>query len=69
MFYFGLDFEMKCYECWICTDISVLQVERVQVEASSELQALNEINRLYQPARVLGKPYVVRKVLVKDISC
>ena len=51
---------MKCYECWICTDLSSLQAVRVQIEAENDLIALQQIKRIYQPIKVLGKPFAVR---------
>jgi len=60
---------MKLFECWICTDLCLLQTERVQVEADCDLAALQQIKRQYQSAKVLGKPYAVRLINAKDISC
>jgi len=60
---------MKLFECWICTDLRTLQTERVHVEADNDLIALQDIKRLYQPVKVLGKPYAVRSINQQDISC
>jgi hypothetical protein len=60
---------MGLYECWICTDFRYLQTVRVQVGAGSGVQAEQEIIRLFQPVRMLGKPYAVCYLSAKDISC
>lgn len=60
---------MKLFECWVCTDLSTLQAERIQVESDSDLAALQQIKRLYQSAKVLGKPFAVRSISKQDISC
>lgn len=60
---------MKCFECWICTDFYLLQAVRVQVNAESDLAALQQIKRQYQPVKVLGKPFAVRNIIKQDISC
>jgi len=60
---------MKLFECWICTDLCSLQAVRVQVEADSDLEALQQIKRQYQPVKVLAKPFAVRSISKQDISC
>jgi len=67
-FYFGVVIKMKLFECWICTDLCSLQAVRVQVEAECDLAALQQIKRLYQSAKVLGKPFAVCSISKQDIS-
>jgi len=69
VFYFWRNIKMKLYECWVCTDLCSLQTERVHVKAGNDLIALQEIMRIHQPAKVLGKPFAVRNIMEPDISC
>ena len=69
VFYFWWNLKVALYECWICIDGDTLQVIRVQVKAGNDLIALQHIKRLYQPVKVLGKPYAVRSINQQDISC
>jgi hypothetical protein len=60
---------MKRYECWIRTDGNTLQAICVQVKAENHLIAEQELIRLHQPVKVLGKAFIVRNIVKQDISC
>ncbi len=59
---------MQLYECWICTNLRLLQTHRVKVSAENQVLAKKQIESLYRPVKLLGKPYAVSKAKEQDIS-